>query len=389
MNSWKANWRQNVSQQLRSVKGNMAASAVTVSPSIDAQSGTSNNEGTVTLTTWLLKQEMKGNVKNEMAVVLSSIALACKQISSLVTRAGLSNMTGLAGDTNESGEDQKKLDVISNDVFGECLRNCGRTGTLASEEEDIPVAIEQTYSGDYVVCFDPLDGSSNIDAGISVGSIFGIFAPAEECNLEGRNIVTESTDGDDLDVAQQEAFLNCCQPGKDLLAAGYCMYSSSTVLVLSVGDGVYGFTLDTLIGDFVLSHDNIKIPEAGKIYSFNEGNLNGWDEGLQEYMKFVKNPGEGEKPYSSRYIGSLVGDFHRTMLYGGIYGYPGDVNNKNGKLRLLYECAPMSFLAEQAGGKGSAGKTRVLDIVPEQVHQRCPLFIGSKKEVDILESYLK
>jgi len=343
----------------------------------------------MTFTTWLLKQEMKGNIKNEMAVVLSSIALACKQISSLVTRAGLSNMTGLAGETNVQGEDQKKLDVISNDIFGECLRNCGRTGTIASEEEDVPVAIEQTFNGDYVVCFDPLDGSSNIDAGISVGSIFGVFEPAEECDIDGRNIVTESNDGDDLDVAQQEAFIHCCQPGKDLLAAGYCMYSSSTVLVLSVGDGVYGFTLDTLIGDFVLSHDNIKVPEEGKIYSFNEGNLAGWEQGLKNYMDYVKSPGEGQKAYSARYIGSLVGDFHRTLLYGGIYGYPADVKNKSGKLRLLYECAPMSFLAEQAGGKGSNGLGRVLDMVPEEIHQRCPLFIGSKKEVEILEDFLK
>merc|ERR1712216_241187 len=217
-------------------------------------------------------------------------------------------------------------------------------------EEDIPVAIDQTYSGDYVVCFDPLDGSSNIDAGISVGSIFGIFEPNEECNLEGKSIVTESTDGDDLDISQQEALLHCCRPGKDLLSAGYVMYSSSTVLVLTVGDGVYGFTLDTLIGDFVLSHDNIKIPDSGKIYSFNEGNLKGWSDGLKDYMDFVK---EGDK------------------------------------LRLLYECAPMSYLAEQAGGKGSTGDGRVLDLVPEQVHQRCPLFIGSTKEVEIIEKFLE
>ena len=366
-------------------KGNMNANAaVSLSPSSMAVQ--EDQVGTTTFTTWLLKQEMKGNVTNELAVVLNSIALACKQISSLVTRAGLQGMTGLAGDTNESGEDQKKLDVISNDIFSECLKTCGRTGTIASEEEDVPVAIDQTYSGDYVVCFDPLDGSSNIDAGISVGSIFGIFEPNEECNLEGKNIVTESTDGDDLDISQQEALLHCCRPGKDLLSAGYVMYSSSTVLVLTVGDGVYGFTLDTLIGDFVLSHNNIKIPESGKIYSFNEGNLKGWSDGLKEYMDFVK---DGDKPYSSRYIGSLVGDFHRTMLYGGVYGYPGDVRNKNGKLRLLYECAPMSFLAEQAGGKGSTGMGRVLDIVPEQVHQRCPLFIGSTKEVEIIEKFLE
>mmetsp|Transcript_12924 Transcript_12924/g.24447 ORF Transcript_12924/g.24447 Transcript_12924/m.24447 type:complete len:421 (+) Transcript_12924:94-1356(+) len=364
-----------------------AAAPQTVSPASSLYPPTSESDvGTMTFTTWLLRQEMQSNITNEMAVVLSSIALACKQISSLVTRSSLSGMTGLAGGAqNIQGEDQKKLDVISNDIFSECLKNCGRTGTIASEEEDIPVAIDQTFSGDYVVCFDPLDGSSNIDAGISVGSIFGIFEPNEECNLEGKNIVTESTDGDDLDISQQEALLHCCRPGKDLLSAGYVMYSSSTVLVLTVGDGVYGFTLDTLIGDFVLSHHDIKIPESGKIYSFNEGNLKGWSDGLKEYMDFVK---EGDKPYSARYIGSLVGDFHRTMLYGGVYGYPGDVRNVNGKLRLLYECAPMSFLAEQAGGKGSTGTGRVLDIVPDQVHQRCPLFIGSTKEVELIEKFL-
>merc|ERR1719337_184569 len=169
------------------------------------------------------------------------------------------------------------------------------------------------------------------------------------------------------------------------------MYSSSTILTLTVGHGVYSFTLDPSIGEFVMSHEDVKIPEKGKIYSFNEGNFVNWEPGLKEYMDAIKKGGKANdgKPYSARYIGSLVGDFHRTMLYGGIYGYPGDDVNKNGKLRLLYECAPMSFIAEQAGGKGSTGMGRVLDIVPEQVHQRCPLFIGSTKEVEIIEKFLE
>jgi len=339
------------------------------------------NLGATNLTTWLLKEELKGTIDSEFAVVLSSIALACKQIASLVGRAGISNLTGLAGEENVQGEAQKKLDVVSNTVFSNCLRSTGRTGIIASEEEEFPVFVEETFSGNYVVVFDPLDGSSNIDAGISVGSIFGAYLPSEECCLE---------DADDGETLMNNCVLNVCQPGKMLKAAGYCLYSTSTVLVLSVGDGVFGFTLDPLIGEFVMSHPYMQVPESGKIYSFNEGNYDMWDDDVKAYIDSLKKPENWEgKPYSSRYIGALVGDFHRTMLYGGIYGYPGATNAPNGKLRLLYECAPMSFLAEQAGGMGSTGKERVLDINPTAVHQRVPLFIGSKKEVKYLESFTK
>lgn len=334
-----------------------------------------------TLTTFLLKEEQNGRLEPELAVVISSIALACKQIATLVSRSGISNLTGLAGETNVQGEDQKKLDVVSNVVFSNCLRDTGRTGVIASEEEDYPVSVEETYSGNYVVVFDPLDGSSNIDAGISVGSIFGAYAPSEECSLE------DASDGATL---LNNCIVNVCQPGRDLKLAGYCLYSTSTVFVLTIGSGVYGFTLDPLVGEFVLTHPKMQIPEAGKIYSFNEGNMDLWDDDVQGYMKSLKDPSKWNgKPYSARYIGALVGDFHRTMLYGGIYGYPGASNAKNGKLRLLYECAPMSFIAEQAGGLGSTGKERVLDIQPTEVHQRVPLFIGSKKEVEYLESFTK
>jgi len=334
-----------------------------------------------TLTSWLLKKEADGIIDNELATVISSIGTACKQIGSLVNRAGISNLTGLAGEQNVQGEDQKKLDVISNEVFSNCLRTSGRTGVIASEEEDQPVAVEETFSGDYVVVFDPLDGSSNIDAGISVGSIFGVYAPSEECRID---------DMDDPEAMMKKCVLNVCKAGNELLVAGYVLYSSSTVLVLTIGDGVWGFTLDPLVGEYVLSHPNIKIPEEGKIYAFNEGNYQGWSPELKAYIDSLKDAEKwGGKPYSARYIGSLVGDFHRTLLYGGIYGYPGDTKNVNGKLRLLYECAPMSMLAEQAGGKGSTGYERVLDIVPDQVHQRVPLFCGSKKEVEYLESMLQ
>jgi len=333
-------------------------------------------------TTWILQQEMEENIDGELAVVLSSIGLACKQIASLVQRAGLAGMTGLAGEQNVQGEDQKKLDVISNDVFCDVLRQSGRTGVIASEEEDVPVAVEETFGGNYVVVFDPLDGSSNIDAAVSTGSIWGIYESDSTC--------IPDFSSEDSTKIEEKCVMNVCQPGNNLLCAGYCMYSSSTILVLTIGQGVYGFTLDPTVGEFIMSHDNIKVPDSGKIYSFNEGNYGMWSEGLKKYMDSLKDGGKeaGSKPYSARYIGSLVGDFHRTILYGGIYGYPGDSKNPNGKLRLLYECAPMSMIAEQAGGKGSTGTERVLDIVPDKVHQRVPFFVGSKSEVDYLESFM-
>ncbi|XP_071720588.1 fructose-1,6-bisphosphatase, chloroplastic [Rutidosis leptorrhynchoides] len=335
----------------------------------------------ITLTNWLLKQEQTGVIDAELTIVLSSIAMACKQIASLVQRAGISNLTGGQGAVNIQGEDQKKLDVISNEVFSNCLRSSGRTGIIASEEEDVPVAVEESYSGNYIVVFDPLDGSSNIDAAVSTGSIFGIYSPNNECLAD---IDFDST----LDSEEQKCIVSVCQPGSNLLAAGYCMYSSSIIFVLSIGTGVYAFTLDPMYGEFVLTQEKIQIPKSGKIYSFNEGNYALWDDKLKSYMDSLKEPGPSGKPYSARYIGSLVGDFHRTLLYGGIYGYPRDAKSKNGKLRLLYECAPMSYLVEQAGGKGSDGHQRVLDIQPTEIHQRVPLYIGSVEEVEKLEKYL-
>ncbi|XP_004302676.1 PREDICTED: fructose-1,6-bisphosphatase, chloroplastic [Fragaria vesca subsp. vesca] len=333
-----------------------------------------------TLTSWLLEQEQKGTIDAELTIVLSSISLACKQIASLVQRASISNLTGVQGAVNIQGEDQKKLDVVSNEVFSNCLRSSGRTGIIASEEEDVPVAVEESYSGNYIVVFDPLDGSSNIDAAVSTGSIFGIYSPNDECLAD--------IDDENLDSAAQKCIVSVCQPGSNLLAAGYCMYSSSVIFVLTVGKGVYAFSLDPMYGEFVLTQEKVQIPKAGKIYSFNEGNYQLWDDKLKKYIDDLKDPGPSGKPYSARYIGSLVGDFHRTLLYGGIYGYPRDRKSKNGKLRLLYECAPMSFIVEQAGGKGSDGHSRVLDIQPTEIHQRVPLYIGSVDEVEKLEKYL-
>jgi len=356
------------------------AAVDTAPPATETSSAKSSYE-LVTLTTWLLKQERAGVIDNEMTIVLASISTACKQIAALVLRAPISNLTGVQGAVNVQGEDQKKLDVISNEVFSNCLKSSGRTGVIASEEEDVPVAVEQSYSGNYIVVFDPLDGSSNIDAAVSTGSIFGIYAPNDEC-------LAEIEDNGTLDSVEQRCVVSVCQPGSNLLAAGYCMYSSSVIFVLTVGTGVYVFTLDPMYGEFVLTQEKVQIPKAGKIYAFNEGNYALWDDKLKQYMDSLKEPGDSGKPYSARYIGSLVGDFHRTLLYGGIYGYPRDKKSKNGKLRLLYECAPMSFIVEQAGGKGSDGHQRILDITPTEIHQRVPLYIGSVEEVEKVEKFL-
>ncbi|KAB2059772.1 hypothetical protein ES319_A11G330100v1 [Gossypium barbadense] len=289
-----------------------------------------------TLTGWLLKQNRRHS-------------MACKQIASLVQRASISNLTGVQGAVNVQGEDQKKLDVVSNEVL-----SSGRTGIIASEEEDVPVAVEESYSGNYIVVFDPLDGSSNIDAAVSTGSIFGIYSPNDEC-------LAEIDDDSTLGSAEQRCVVNVCQPGSNLLAAGYCMYSSSIIFVLTLGNGVYAFTLDPMYGEFVLTQEKIQIPKAGKIYAFNEGNYQLWDDKLKKYIDDLKDPGPSGKPYSARYIGSLVGDFHRTLL---------------------------CFIVEQAGGKGSDGHQRILDIQPVEIHQRVPLYIGSQEEVEKLEKYL-
>ncbi|KAL3826073.1 hypothetical protein ACJIZ3_022102 [Penstemon smallii] len=333
------------------------------------------------LTTWLLKQEQAGHIDTELTIVLSSISLACKQIASLLQRSSIINLTGLQGTVNIQGEDQKKLDVISNELFCNCLRSSGRTGIIASEEEDVPVAVEETYSGNYIVVFDPIDGSANIDTSMSTGSIFGIYGPDSQC-------LVDLDDDSTLDQAKEKCIISVCQPGSNLLAAGYCLYSSSVVFTISIGRGVYAFTLDPSYGEFVLTHENIKIPNSGRIYSFNEGNYDLFDEKLKKYLDDLKKPGPNGKPYSGRYVGCLVGEIHRMLLVGGIYGNPDNKKAKNGNLRLLYECAPMSYLIEQAGGKAIDGHKRILDIKPDQIHQRTPIFIGSPDEIEKLEKYL-
>lgn len=245
--------------------------------------------------------------------------------------------------------------------------------------------------GRYVAVFDPLDGSSNVDAGIPTGTIFGIFENDAQCIIpdDGCDTTEDVADEDcEISEASQECLAATLQPGKSLVAAGYCLYSSSTFLCLTLGAGVNIFTLDPNIGEFILTHRDVKIPDRGYIYSMNEANRQSWDTPLRTYVDDLqKGKGESGKVYTSRYIGSMVGDVHRTLLYGGLFGYPADKKNKNGKLRLLYEAAPMSYIVEQAGGLALTGKTRIMDLIPENVHQRVPVILGSSDDVRECRKY--
>ncbi|CAG8585353.1 2866_t:CDS:2 [Acaulospora morrowiae] len=320
----------------------------------------------ITLTRHVLEEQRKyKDASGDLTLLLNIIQLGCKFVSTNVRKARLLNLVGLAGGAqNVSGEDQKKLDIISNEIFVNALRSSGKVSVMVSEEEEAAIIVEEGLKGKYCVVFDPLDGSSNIDAGVNVGTIFGIYR------------VLEDSSGNISDVLR---------PGREMVVAGYCMYGSSANMVISLGNGVNGYTLDNGIGEFILTHPNIKIPPRGKIYSVNEGNSKYWDEVCTEYFHSLKFPPEGKSSYSARYIGSMVADVHRTLLYGGIFAYPSDKKSKNGKLRILYECFPMAFLVEQAGGKAITGTKRVLDVVPESIHSRCPIFLGSKEDVEDVE----
>jgi fructose-1,6-bisphosphatase I len=303
--------------------------------------------------------------------VLRDLTLAIKIIWREVSKAGLVNIIGQAGTQNVHGEAVKKLDLFADDVIFKAMDHGGHLCVMGSEEHEDILKIPDAYpKGRYVLLFDPLDGSSNIDANVSIGTIFSIYRR-----------VTQSGDG---------TIEDCIQPGYKQLAAGYVVYGSSTMLVYTTGDGVHGFTLDPSIGEFLLSHENIKIPKRGKIYSVNEGNYRWWDAGMKKYVKYLQEEEkETNRPYSARYIGSLVADVHRTMLYGGIFCYPGDSRSPNGKLRLMYEGNPIAFLMEQAGGRAIDGRQRILDVVPTKLHQKTPVFVGSDDDVTICEKFLR
>jgi fructose-1,6-bisphosphatase I len=308
----------------------------------------------------------------DLSRLLSDIGIASKIVNQQVNKAGLGDILGSAGKENVQGETQMKLDVYANEVFINYFRSGGEVCGIASEENDKFVAFDKILCrrGKYVVLFDPLDGSSNIDVNVSIGTIFSIFR-------------RQSSVGD---LANINDFL---QKGIEQVAAGYVIYGSSTMLVYTTGHGVNGFTLEPAIGEFCLSHPDMKIPEDGKIYSINEGNMNAVDRGVQEYIEYCKTPDKSSgRPYSGRYIGSLVADFHRNLIKGGIYIYPGTKSSPNGKLRLLYECSPLAFIIEQAGGIASDGRERILNVQPKELHQRSPLFIGSKNMVQKAEELL-
>lgn len=303
----------------------------------------------------------------ELTRLLNDIAVAAKIVSSDVRRAGLvDHILGKQGNTNVQGEEQQKLDVVADEQFIKAFEYGGEVCGIASEENDDYVAFssESAKNGKYVVLFDPLDGSSNIDVNVSIGTIFSIYKRTSALG-------TLAT----LDDMLQE--------GNQQVVAGYVLYGSSTMLVYTTGNGVNGFTLDPSIGEFCLSHPDMKMPEKGRLYAMNEGNINVCEEGLQAYIAYCQsNENDYGSPYSGRYIGSLVADFHRNLIKGGIYIYPGTTTAPEGKLRLLYECNPLAFIAEQAGGIASTGKARVMDIKPQRLHQRVPFFVGSKTMVE-------
>ncbi|CAO97983.1 class 1 fructose-bisphosphatase [Erwinia tasmaniensis] len=317
------------------------------------------------------KQHDFPHATGELTALISAIKLGAKIIHRDINKAGLVDILGASGVENIQGEQQMKLDLYANEKLKAALKARGIVAGIASEEEDEIVIFEGVENGKYVVLMDPLDGSSNIDVNVSVGTIFSIY----------RRITPAGT------PVTEEDFL---QPGSQQVAAGYVVYGSSTMLVYTTGYGVHAFTYDPSLGVFCLSAERMTFPENGYTYSINEGNYIRFPQGVKKYLKFCQEEDKAtRRPYTSRYIGSLVADFHRNLLKGGIYLYPSTASHPQGKLRLLYECNPMAFLAEQAGGKASDGKNRILDLVPETLHQRSPFFVGNDHMVNDTERFLR
>ena len=318
-------------------------------------------------------QRLHPEATGELSGLLSELIVAAKTISAEVNMAGLADILGMSGKTNIQGEHVQKLDELANNTIKRRMARCGYVCIMTSEEEADSIPVAQGYEGKYTLAFDPLDGSSNIDVNVNIGTIFSIH----------RRKTPDGGMGEDCDLLQ---------PGSVQVAAGYIIYGSSTMLVFSTGEGVQGFTLDPSVGEFFLSHPDIRIPERSKYFSINEGNYLFWDEPVRRYLAYLKAEDKASgRPYSSRYIGSLVADFHRNLIAGGIFLYPRDNRNPlkpHGKLRLLYEAAPLAFLAEQAGGRAITDDGRnILDIQPEELHQRVPLIIGSSHDVAMFEEF--
>jgi len=326
----------------------------------------------MTLERYINEQEdLHPGATGEFSGLLHDLSLAAKLVWREVSKAGLVNVMGSTDRMNVSGDVVKKLDIFADETIFKAMDHGGHVCVMASEENEDILHIPDRYkAGKYVLLYDPLDGSSNIDANITIGSIFSVFKR-----------VSESGKG---------TLADCLQPGYKQVAAGYIIYGSSTMFVYSTGHGVHGFTLDPSVGEFLLSHENIRIPSKGKIYSLNEGNFGNYHPEMQKFLNYLKESDKATgRPYSLRYIGTMVADAHRTLLYGGIFAYPADKKNPKGKLRLMYECNPMAYLFEQAGGRSSDGTKSILKIQPEALHERTPVFIGSAEDIATCEKFLK
>ena len=326
-----------------------------------------------TLTEFIIERQSEyPHAKGALTRLLNDIATAAKIVNREVNSAGLVDILGYVGKDNVQGEAQKKLDVFANDQFIAALQAGAECCAIASEENEKVISFKNEFSelGKYVIAIDPLDGSSNIEANVSIGTVFSIYRRKSEVG------------GGTLD--------DLLQPGVNMVAAGYVIYGSSTMLVFTTGKGVNGFTLDPSVGIFCLSHPDMKFPENPNIYSINEGNYVHFPEGVKRYIKYCQEDDPASlRPYTSRYIGSLVADFHRNLIKGGMFLYPATKGNPNGKLRLLYECNPVAFIAEQAGGKASDGFNRIMNIQPTSLHQRAPLYIGPKSMVEKAEEFMR
>lgn len=327
----------------------------------------------ITLTRHII-EDQKGHpeASGEFSVLLAQIGLAAKMISRATTHAGLVDILGQTGEINVQGEEVQKLDQYANQVFVSAFEFSGLVSTLASEEMEEPLHLPEGHvEGKYVLLFDPVDGSSNINVNGAIGSIFSIYRR-----------ITSGPRATERDILRR---------GSEQVAAGYILYGPSTLLVYTAGNGVNGFTLDPGIGEFLLSHENLRIPPRGSTYSINEGRYHQWHAHTRRFIDHLKTPDRtGGRPYSARYVGTLAADFHRTLLNGGVFLYPADTadpKKPKGKLRLLYEVSPMAFVAEQAGGKASTGRERILDVTPDSLHQRVPVVIGSREDVSLAEDF--
>ncbi|PKS12854.1 hypothetical protein jhhlp_000194 [Lomentospora prolificans] len=327
------------------------------------------NTNIITLTRFLTEEQAKHKeATGDFTLLCHALQFSFKSIAYYIRRSTLINLTGLAGSANVTGDDQKKLDVISNELFIEAMRSSGKCALLVSEEEENIIFFKESTGARYAVACDPIDGSSNLDAGVSVGTIFGIHK------------LPDSSTGTKEDILK---------PGSELLAAGFTMYGASAQLVITMkGGSVNGFTLDNGLGEFILTHPDMRLPRSRAIYSVNEGNSLYWTDDVKAYFNSLKEAQENGKPYSARYIGSMVADAYRTLLYGGMFAYPADKKSPKGKLRILYECAPMAMVFENAGGQAvDSNMKRMLDIVPEDIHDRSGIFMGSYDEIERVKKF--